>query len=79
MPKKENNDRRNPGVRGVRPDNKKHKRAEAAERQAAYDALSTAQKLALLDRKLGAGVGAKKQRAKLQGAVEPQATIENNG
>jgi hypothetical protein len=50
---------------GRRPDNTKFKQEEAIERQAAYDALTTAQKVARLDQKLGIGIGAKKQRAKL--------------
>jgi hypothetical protein len=77
VPRKENNDRCNPGIKGRRPDNKKHKREEAAERQAAYDGLTAAQKLAKLDRKLGEGVGAKRERAKLQSAVEPLQVSES--
>jgi hypothetical protein len=57
--------RRNPGCNGRRPDNKKHKREEAIERQAFFAGLSTEQKIALLDSRLGVGLGAKKQRAKL--------------
>lgn len=44
----------------------KQRRQEAArERQAAHDKLTPAQKIAKLDRKLGVGQGAKKERAKL--------------
>lgn len=50
---------------GRRPDNTKHKQEEAIERQAAYAALSTQQKIDLLDRRLGVGVGAVKQRTRL--------------
>ena len=41
------------------------KRNEAFKRQEAYDSLSTAQKVQRLDRQLGKGVGAKKQRERL--------------
>lgn len=70
MPKKENNDRRHPGIKGRRPDNKRHKIDEAGDRQRTYDGLTAAQKLAKLDAKLGEGVGAKRERAKLQAALE---------
>jgi hypothetical protein len=64
---KMNNERKFPGVGGAgsRPDNVKHKVAEAAERQEAYDKLSVKEKIEKLDQQFGVGVGAKKQRAKL--------------
>ena len=55
------------------PNRKKEKREEAVERQEAYDKLTPQQKLALLDTKLGTGVGAKRQRERLT-AAEP--TVE---
>jgi len=42
------------------------KRNEAIKRQEAYDSLSTSQKVQRLDRQLGKGVGAKKQRGRLE-------------
>jgi len=63
--KKENNNRKYPGERGPRPDLAKLKREEAVERQEAYKKLSTEEKLALLDARLGKGAGAKAQRAAL--------------
>ena len=45
------------------------RRTEATERQMAYDKLTPAQKLEALDEKLGKGVGAKKQRARLEKLV----------
>lgn len=57
---------------GRRPDNRKFRQEEAATRQAAYDALSTADKVALLDRRLGVSLGARKQRERL-------AKLMNNG
>lgn len=67
--KKQNNDRKFSGP-GPRPDNTPHKRTEAAERQAAYDALSSKEKIALLDNRLGKGVGAEKQRARIAAEAE---------
>jgi hypothetical protein len=64
--------RRNPGCNGRRPDNKKIKREEAIERQAYFAGLSTEQKIALLDSRLGVGIGAKKQRAKLAMQLSPK-------
>lgn len=66
---KANNDRKFPGERGPRADLAKIRREEAASRQEAYNKLSAKEKLEKLDEKLGVGVGAKKQRAKLQSLV----------
>ena len=44
---------------------KKDKRKEAKARQEKYDKLTPQQRLDKLDRKLGKGVGAKKERARL--------------
>jgi hypothetical protein len=44
---------------------KEERRASAAERQAAHAQLSPEQKLASLDQRLGAGVGAVKERARI--------------
>ena len=59
------NNRRYPGIKGRRPDQAKFRRDEAKERQEAFSKLSNEDKLALLDRRLGVGLGAKKQRARL--------------
>jgi hypothetical protein len=64
-------DRKYPGVRGTRPDNKSFRQNEARERQTEYDKLTLEQKLERLDRKPGA---AKKQRAKLAKRIEAQKT-----
>jgi hypothetical protein len=61
---------------GPRPDLTKIKQAEALERQAAYAALSVQQKIDLLDRRLGVGVGAKKQRAKLATLLGKKEVVE---
>ena len=58
--------RKFPGAKSPAPHNFKFRCEEAAERQAAYSALSVVERIALLDRKLGQGVGAKKQRTKLE-------------
>jgi len=68
--KRANNDRKYNGTSSHRPDNLKFRREEAKERQAAYDKLAPSTKLMLLDSRLGAGVGAKKQRAKLNALLE---------
>ncbi len=49
---------------------KEQRQEEAQERQATYDKLSPEQKTAKLDQKFGKGLGAKKQRAKLQKSIE---------
>jgi hypothetical protein len=46
---------------------KKARTEDAKERQSAYAALSTTEKVARLDARLGAGVGAKRERARLAG------------
>lgn len=48
------------------------KRAEAAERQAARDARSPQQQIAVLDARFGVGQGAVKERAKLQKQIEKE-------
>ena len=45
---------------------KKEKHEEAVERNTHYSTLSNAEKIALLDKKLGKNKGAKKQRNKLK-------------
>lgn len=66
---KKNNNRRYPGIKGIRPDSKEIKRSEANERKTAWAALSSKEQLEILDRRLGAGVGAKRQRARLQAVI----------
>jgi hypothetical protein len=51
---------------------KELRRKEADERQAEHDNLSILDRIAKLDSKLGPNVGAKKERAKLKGALEAQ-------
>lgn len=70
MAKKENNNRKFPDGTRPRPDLSDLKRREAKDRQDAYDGLSIEQKLAALDTKLGAGEGAKRQRARLATLLE---------
>ena len=54
----------------LRHDRKADRQAEAKERQEAYNKLTPKQKLDKLDKKLGEGVGAKKQRAKLNALIK---------
>lgn len=54
----------------------KIRREAAAVRQAAYDALSTKEKIEALDRRFGVGQGAKKVRAKLSG-IKVEAKEDN--
>ena len=48
-----------------RSDLKEIRQTEAADRQAHRDTLTSKQQIAVLDRRLGEGVGAKKERARL--------------
>lgn len=57
--------RKHPGVRGARPDRKAIRSALSAESLAAWRALKPAQQRAELDRRLGKGTGAKRQRARI--------------
>jgi hypothetical protein len=65
---KQNKARRHVGG-GARPDNTVAKRAEATERNEAWASMSAQKQLAELDRRLGKGVGARKQRARLARAA----------
>lgn len=62
---KENSGRRYVGG-GPRPDNRKIKQEEASKRAKDWASLTPKQQLEALDLRLGKGMGAKKQRAKLQ-------------
>lgn len=53
--------------KGIKADAKKQRRNEGDVRQATYDLLSTEEKIAKLDQKLGIDVGAVKQRKRLAG------------
>ena len=55
---------------GPRPDLNATKRSEAVERNEALSALSAQKKLSELDRRLGKGVGAKRQRARVARAAK---------
>ena len=72
--KKENNDRHHKGIKGWRPDQKERRIDVAAENKERYDKLTPIQKLAKLDHDLGEGVGAKRQRQKLQDIIEGKTT-----
>ena len=52
-------------MKDSRAQRKERRQEEAEERQSAWDGLNTAQQLQKLDERLGMGVGAKKQRARL--------------
>jgi len=62
---KQNNFRRNPGVKGRRPDKKAARVAVARENLARWRALSPREQLRELDCRLGQGVGAIAQRARI--------------
>ena len=64
------------GVSGRRPDLKKIRVEEAKERLVAWQALPVAEQVSTLDRRLGEGQGAKKQRARLAKLqTVPQASV----
>ena len=52
----------------LRSDRQKQRREQAEERRLYWEALSTKEKLSSLDKRLGKGVGAKKQRKRLASA-----------
>jgi hypothetical protein len=55
---------------GPRPDQSAAKRSEAAERNEAWSVLTAQKQLSELDRRLGKGIGARKQRARLARAAK---------
>jgi hypothetical protein len=75
---KRKNHRVYPGAKH-RPDLAQTRKDEAKERQAAYDNLSAQEKLNVLDGRLGKGVGATRQREKLNallGRQEKEVVVE---
>jgi len=61
-----NNDRKNKGIKGIRPDHYAARKAGADERREARARVTPLQQLEELDRRLGVEVGAKKERARLE-------------
>ena len=61
----------------LRPNRKEDRQADARDRQTAYNKLTPKQKLARLDETLGKDVGATKQRAKLQHALNAKPPKED--
>lgn len=59
------NHRKHPGIKGRRPDKKDRRIVVAEENKVKWEKLTPDQQLAVLNEKLGKGVGAKKQRARL--------------
>lgn len=68
--------RRFQGVKGMRPDTKELRRNEAKERTEAWQKLSVKEQIAVLDKRLGEGKGAAKQRARLALAGLPKPEAE---
>ncbi len=62
---KSNNTRRNLGIKGRRPDQKTSRKALVEENTKNWQTKSPDQQLAELDRWLGKGVGAARQRARI--------------
>jgi len=67
---KKDNSRRKFTGGGPRPDLNELKREEAEERNAAFARMTGKEQLASLDRRLGPGMGAQKQRAKIQAMID---------
>lgn len=59
-----------------RNDLKELRRKEALERQQRWESLTPAQQLEELDKRLGKGVGAKKQRARLERLIKSAKTTQ---
>jgi hypothetical protein len=67
---KKDNSRCQFGGHGPRQDNNQHKRSEAKERQEAWAKLGLKGQLSALDARLGKGLGATKQRARIQRLID---------
>lgn len=63
---------KNGGNHGQQAQEKKQRRVEAEARQAVHDKLSTSEKIAELDRVLGKGQGASRERARLNKLLAPK-------
>lgn len=76
--KKDNSRRKFPGIGGRRrnPVGIKARRLSASERVEAYAKLTAEQKLATLDARLGAGVGAKRQRVRLAREIASRVVVK---
>ena len=68
--KRTNTARKYTGTSQHRPDRLKARKLQAEARQKTYDGMSPQAKLQDLDEELGVGIGAKKQRAKLNALLE---------
>jgi hypothetical protein len=64
--------RKPPFNKGIAAEDLNRRREEAQARQVAYDALTPSEKIIALDDRLGPGVGARKERAKLWKALEQE-------
>ena len=60
----------------LRNDKRQKRRDAADDRQAEYDSLSASEKIAKLDKLLGVGLGAKKERARLAGKLGAETAIQ---
>lgn len=56
--------------RGIAKAHQEQKRAEAIERQEKHNSLSLVQRMELLDKRLGKGIGAKKERMRLKKLID---------
>lgn len=75
--RKAHNKRKYPGIKGRRPDKKDQRIAVAEENKAKWEKLTPYQQLAVLDERLGKGVGAKKQRTRLHKIIAESEAKEN--
>mgnify|MGYP001594663661 CR=1 FL=1 len=67
---KKQNKRKFPGIRGPRPDMKEFRKKTADDNVTAWRKLSPVEQISELDKRLGKGVGASKQRARIKSLVE---------
>jgi hypothetical protein len=76
---KRTNARKFPGARGVRPDHFQARKEQASDRRQERDMRTPQQQLALLDHRLGKGIGAVAERKRLADAIDNEGKANQLG